>query len=290
MRTHPSFHAVLAVALAGALTGCGGQDEPEAPAGRSLGHVHGLDVDPADGALYVAAHQGLFKIKSSTEAELAGGHVQDTMGFTITEPRTFLASGHPAPQNVKQGKGPHLGLISSVDGGVTWTTVSEEGKADFHAIQPAGETLYVYDSQTGRLRSSTDGGARWTSRAELQVIDLAAGADDPKRVYATTPEGVQVSKDGGESFERLAGAPLLSHLDLVGDGLLTGVDASGVVRMSRDGGATWRQAGGSGSPATAFTAVDANRLLVASENGTVRQSHDGGRTFHIAYRPAAEGS
>ncbi|MEN8652208.1 hypothetical protein ABCR94_16755 [Streptomyces sp. 21So2-11] len=41
---------------------------------------------------------------------------QDTMGFTVTGPRTFLASGRPSPADPTAAS-PHLGLIRSTDAG-----------------------------------------------------------------------------------------------------------------------------------------------------------------------------
>ncbi|MFJ2593730.1 hypothetical protein [Streptomyces erythrochromogenes] len=66
---------------------------------------------------------------------------QDTMGFTVTGPRTFLASGHPSPSD-PEARSPHLGLIRSTDADRTRQKVSAGGEADFHALVRAGSTLY----------------------------------------------------------------------------------------------------------------------------------------------------
>src|SRR5690606_32172723 len=190
----PRFRAATAALafLTFATSACG-QSQPS-PATSSddpgIGHVHGLGIDPADGALYVAGHYGLFKVKSTDTAERVAGRVQDFMGFAVAGPGTFLASGHPGDP---EAASPHLGLIRSTDAGRTWETVSEGGTADFHALQPAGDKLYAYDSQTGRVRSSTDDGKSWTPGAAEEVIDLAANEAEPDRLYATTPGGLRVS-------------------------------------------------------------------------------------------------
>ncbi|WP_433229136.1 WD40/YVTN/BNR-like repeat-containing protein [Actinomadura formosensis] len=151
--------AVSFVLLAACGTGTG-QESAAHPAGAEaeIGHIHGVAMDPADNAIYVGAHFGVFKIESPDRASRVGKNRQDTMGFAIVGPRTFLASGHPAADEAATGAPPHLGLIRSTDAGRTWTSVSEVGKADFHALQQAGPVLYVYDGQAQGVRRSDDGG------------------------------------------------------------------------------------------------------------------------------------
>ncbi|GAA2912317.1 hypothetical protein GCM10010517_78860 [Streptosporangium fragile] len=286
-RLRPRVGAALALlALAG--TACAGEPPQgaTAPADPGIGHVHGLGVDPADGTVYVAGHYGLFQIRSTDTARRVADRIQDHMGFTVVGPKTFLASGHPGASDVASGASPHLGLIRTTDAGITWTPVSEAGVADFHAIQPAGAALYAYDSQTGRLRRSGDDGRSWTPGAEAEVVDLAAHAERPDRVYATTPDGLRVSEDGGVTFTALAGSPLMSHVDSSGEDELTGAGADGQVYTSKDGGTTWQASGRLPGPASAFTAVNRQHVLAALEDGTVVESTDGGRRFSVIYRPA----
>ncbi|GAA0969202.1 F510_1955 family glycosylhydrolase [Actinocorallia libanotica] len=243
--------AILLLALAAIpLTSCGG--DGSADGGRAAPgfvHVHAVGADPADGAVYVASHRGLFRLGEGNDARLVGPD-QDTMGFTGSG--TFLASGHPSEEAQAIGAEPHLGLIRSTDAGSTWTTVSEAGKADFHALQQAGESLYAYDSQTGRVRRSTDGGRTWRIGARLPVFDLAAGEKEPDRVYATTEQGVMLSQDGGASFAPLAGAPLLLSLDVTPKGGLIGTTPDGRVHAGPD----WKALGQvSGGAIAAFTVL-----------------------------------
>ncbi|MDQ3275042.1 MAG: exo-alpha-sialidase, partial [Actinomycetota bacterium] len=58
-------------------------------------HVHGLGINPKDGALFVATHTGVFRIPESGQAVRIADRWQDTMGFTVVGPDHFLASGHP---------------------------------------------------------------------------------------------------------------------------------------------------------------------------------------------------
>ncbi|WP_440107027.1 F510_1955 family glycosylhydrolase [Streptosporangium sp. H16] len=275
------------LALAG--TACTGQSSPEVAgsADPGIGHVHGLGVDPADGTTYVAGHYGLFQIQSADTARRVADRIQDHMGFTVIGPKTFLASGHPGQAEVLAGASAHLGLIRTTDAGATWSAVSQAGIADFHAIQPAGTILYAYDSQTGRVRRSDDQGKSWLPGARAEVIDLAAHPRKPERVYATTPDGLQVSDDGAMTFTALATSPLMSHVDSVGEDDLVGAGADGQVHTSKDTGKTWQVAGRLPGQAAAFAAVDRRRLLAALQDGTVMESTDAGHRFSVLYRPTA---
>ncbi|MEU0567198.1 F510_1955 family glycosylhydrolase [Nonomuraea sp. NPDC005983] len=278
------IHAAALALLVLALGACGQSGEPAQTDDPGVGHVHGIGVDPADGALYLAGHYGLFKITSAHTAQRVAGRVQDHMGFTVIGPKTFLASGHPGEADTDSP--PHLGLIRTTDAGTTWEAISERGIADFHALQPAGSTLYAYDSQTSRLRASVDGGATWRLGAEEEIIDLAANAARPERVYAATTNGVHVSENGGMDFEPVKNAPLLGQIDAPTADLLIGTDAEGQVCLSTDGGETWQTRGRLPAPAAAFTAVDRQRLLSATEDGTVYESTNGGADFTLVFRPA----
>ncbi|MEV0390511.1 F510_1955 family glycosylhydrolase [Nonomuraea sp. NPDC050643] len=277
--------AALAV-LALVASACGPSPSSSAPGpdDPGIGHIHGLGVDPADGALYLAGHYGLFKVTSVETAQRVAGRIQDHMGFTVTGPGTFLASGHPGDP---QAASPHLGLIRSSDAGRTWVTVSEGGAADFHSLQPAGDKLYAYDSQTRQVRASADGGTTWMPGTDEDAIDLAANAGEPDRLYATTQGGLRVSTDGGTSFAGVQGAPLLSHVDSPAKGLLVGPDTEGRLQTSRDEGRTWQAGGALPGQATAFAAVDGNRLLATTEDGTVYESRNGGGDFTVVFRSAA---
>ncbi|GGL59785.1 F510_1955 family glycosylhydrolase [Planomonospora parontospora] len=278
---------VVIAALFGAA--CSGQPSPiatSAPDDPGVGHIHGLGVDPADGSIYLAGHYGLFQVRSPQSAVRVADRIADHMGFTVVGPKTFLASGHPGAAEMSTGGAPHLGLIRTTDAGASWSPVSEAGVADFHAIQPAGSSLYAYDSQTSRVRRSTDGGRTWVQGAQMQVADLAGNAVQPDRVYATTPDGLQVSEDGGASFTVLPTAPLLSHVDAPTKNALVGVGADGQVHTSKDAGKTWQATGEISGQVTAFTAVDGQRLLAALAEGTVVESRNAGTDFSVAYRPA----
>lgn len=87
--------AAAAVLLA-ACTSTGPATKQAATPDPGTGHLHGLGVDPADNTVYAAGHLGVFRLSSGKAVRVADRY-QDTMGFTVTGPSTFLASGHPHP-------------------------------------------------------------------------------------------------------------------------------------------------------------------------------------------------
>ncbi|MBA3802551.1 MAG: hypothetical protein H0X22_06565, partial [Acidimicrobiia bacterium] len=69
-------------------------DAADPSAAYGMSHVHGLGLNPADGSLIVATHNGTFRIPADSEdAERLGDSLQDTMGFTVVGPDHFLGSG-----------------------------------------------------------------------------------------------------------------------------------------------------------------------------------------------------
>ncbi|WP_165944247.1 F510_1955 family glycosylhydrolase [Micromonospora sp. KC213] len=238
----------------------------------ALSHVHGLGVNPADGQLYVATHHGVFRL-SGGEAIRVGDGRQDTMGFTVTGPDEFLASGHPAPDD----DGPaHLGLIHSSDAGRSWRSLSLAGQADFHVLRSSGGVVYGLDSTSGALLASSDR-VSWQTRSRLDAYDLAVDPYRSDTLLATTDEGMRRSIDGGRTWTPAEGPPaVLLHWS---PRELVGVMADGTLVRSVDAAATWSSAAGRapGAP-TAFT-VHENVIYLATQDGRVLRSVDAGVTW-----------
>ena len=275
----------IASALLALLAACAG-DSQETDAGSreetgptALGHVHGLGTDPADGTLYAATHFGVFSLgKDGTgHAERVADRWQDTMAFTMVGPNHFMASGHP---DQRENLPVHLGLIESTDAAETWEPVSLQGKADFHALEAAGDLLYGYDSVTGRLMVSSDH-RDWRTLDRVQVADLAADPSQPTRVLATTADGVVSYRADGSPQTPVVGAPPLMLLDWPTANLLIGVSVDRDVYRSSDGGGSWQRSDG---PPGAVQAVDINgsSWFIATDAGLFRSTDDGRRWDPLA--------
>lgn len=259
----------------------GSSDSPSA-AHESYAHVHGLGVNPADGALLVATHDGLFRSAAGElNAKRVGDSQQDIMGFSVTGSDTFIGSGHPS---LGQGGPPNLGLIRSTDAGETWANVSLLGSADFHILRASAKTIYGLNGMSGELLVSEDAGATWDER-ELppDVVDIAVNPARPRQAVASSSSGMLLSNDSARSWAEVGDAQL-GLIGWSGDGRLYLVDEAGTISMSEDEGRSWKRTGEvGGTPVAVVAAPDA--LYVALHNNAIEQSTDGGATWSIRLKP-----
>jgi photosystem II stability/assembly factor-like uncharacterized protein len=251
-------------------------------------HVHGLGVNPADGALFIATHTGLYRVEEGErKAQRVGGRYQDTMGFTIVGPNRFLGSGHPDVNEAREKNLPsRLGLIESTDKGESWQPISLSGEADFHVLRFAGERVYGYDASNDRLLVSSDRGRSWQELDKPgPIVDLAVDPGDDRRIVVASAggleEGLFESRDGGESWRRASEAVAL----LAWPGPLYLVAAGGQVFVSRDGGRRLEHQGEIGGQPAALVAEGPSELYVALHDGTIKRSTDGGATWTVRSTP-----
>jgi hypothetical protein len=292
--------SLLAVLAAAAIAGCGDDDDDSrtpAPAeDASSGptfedpgpiHVHGLGVNPKDGALFIATHTGLFRAPEGEQtAKRVADRYQDTMGFTVVGPNRFLGSGHP---DAREGLPPYLGLIRSADAGRTWDEVSLMGEADFHVLEATGDRVYGfgsdYDTRQTNFLVSDDGGRSWDKRQTPgPLVSLAISPDHPDRIVAAAEDGLYRSEDAGKGWR-----PLTDDVGLLAwteSGALYLVGADGSVSESRDDGASWGAAGEIGGQPAAFEAAG-DDLYAALHDGTIKRSTDGGRSWTVRSTPQA---
>lgn len=281
MPVRPVTRRLLAITgasvAAPVLAACGGSSsDPGAAAStphssQALSHVHGLGVDPADGRVYVATHNGLYTVAEGQKPKLVGDSKDDFMGFAVTGEKTFIASGHGAPGSDRPG---NVGLIETKDGGRTWASRSLSGEADFHSLDAVKGTVYGYEA--GRIRVSSDLKS-WDDRATLEALDLAVSPAGDK-LLATTEGGVVTSVDGGRTFGKGA-EPVQAFVSWPAEKSLFGIGMSGKLSGSTDGGKSWKELTTvPGGQPQALTAVNADHILAATTTG-VYESRDGGKTF-----------
>ena len=279
--------ALLSTAAAAALlaqaAGCSSpESDPAAPAPAAEGagtvptaHVHGIAIDPADGTLLLATHEGLVEV-GEDGGPARTGPVIDLMGFAVVGPDHYLASGHPGPGvDLPQP----VGLIESTDGGRTWTALSRQGQSDFHAltaIHPAGALGW-----DGNLRRSTDG-RTWEQLTIPAEPHSLAAAFDGSTVLATTQQALLRSVDAGTTWSAVDGAPLLQVVTWAGDGATAiGLDPVGTLWTSTDAGSSWQERTRLGAAPHAVAADGAaTRIAVVTEDGLL-ESTDGGQTFAV---------
>ena len=286
------FAVALAILACLVLVACGGEEQngstrESLPRTSDAGpiHIHGLGVNPADGALFVATHTGLFRAPpGKMRARRVADRFQDTMGFTVTGPDRFLGSGHP---DGREGLPPFLGLIRSTDAGRTWQPVSLLGERDFHVLEADGSRIYGYgsdfESRRAGLLVSEDGGRTWEERTPPEpLISLAIDPGDPQRVVASGEDAIYASMDAGRGWRPLGDTPGMLAWPEQDALFLVGFDGS--VARSSDAGRTWSSVGAVDGPPAAFDSA-AGELYVALHDGTVVRSRDGGRSWQLRSRP-----
>ncbi len=278
--------ALAVVVLAAGLWRVAGGDDTTSATDAGPVHVHGLGVNPADDALFIATHTGLYRSgEGDSKSVRVGDNKQDTMGFTVAGADRFLGSGHP---DFQQELPPLLGLIESTDGGESWEPISLLGEADFHVLRSAGERVYGYDVTNDRLLVSADAGRTWDeAQRPAPLVDLAVHPDDSRHLVAAGAsdlfEGLYESRDGGRSWDTIGDAvgllawPTPERLFLV--------DGDGNVFLSTDGGGRFERRGAIGGQAAALLGQGADELYAALHDGTIKRSMDGGATWTVRSTP-----
>lgn len=273
-----SAAGVVLLVLAGGA--CSDGSDPVEDTAPEVEHVHGMGVDPDDpSAIYLATHLGMFRL-SDDGVERRGDLFQDTMGFTVTPDGRLLGSGHPDLRDdsiINGDMAPHLGLIESSDGAVTWEPLSLQGEADLHVIQASGDLVYGYDASNRRLLASDDL-ITWTTRSRLMLTSVAVDPARPRHLFATSGRlSLIESRDGGRAWTAVEGAPPLTYLSWSQDGTLGGLGPDGTF---------WRAAGSGfrrGSPVAGLPSalLLSNEAWYAATDLAVYRSDDDGRSWEV---------
>jgi photosystem II stability/assembly factor-like uncharacterized protein len=192
-------------------------------------------------------------------------------------PGELLGSGHP--EGAGSGLPENLGLIRSADGGDSWEPIAAFGEADFHILQARGPHVVAIRADEADIEISTDAGGSFQTRTPPDApVDVAFDPDKPDRMLVATAQGTFSSTDGGRSWrprdpiasEQLAGA--------ASDAVYR-ADPGGLIKVSADGGETWKDRGNVGLPVNEL-AADADGTLYASvPGGEIHRSTDGGATW-----------
>ncbi|GAA3640978.1 hypothetical protein GCM10022200_25880 [Microbacterium awajiense] len=269
MITRPHATATAVALIAVALTGCAAADPP--PTGdehaTDMLHVHAIVTTPGGDGYLLGTHEGIYAATPDGQlGDRVGDEDFDAMGLTASG-EDLIASGHPG-RDTSEGLGAgNLGIIRSDDGGITWDPVAFTGEKDFHALTAAPDgTLYGQATDSGELLSSTDSGVTWQpTGATLFTFGLAVDATGG--IIAVTPDGLQLSTDGGASFAALSDAPKLYVIAASPDHQrLVGVGTDGAIWSSTAGGA-WQSIGAVHGAAQAITIADDGEVLVVDDSG-----------------------
>jgi photosystem II stability/assembly factor-like uncharacterized protein len=261
----------------------------------TLMHVHGLSYSADGTRIMIPSHHGLAVYENGRWSK-ADGPAHDYMGFSATRDALY-SSGHPAPGT---GLVNPFGLIKSGDGGKTWKKLGLEGESDFHLLATSHATNAVYvvnhspNSRMGQpgIYHTRNDGVKWTRAAAKGLAgdlkSLAVHPSDPGIVAAGTADGLYLSRNSGEHFERLAGGQpvVAASFDLDGQHLWFGtyLGKPSLMRLALSAGAKPQllPIPVIAEDAVAYIAqnpVQLGEIAIATFNRSVFLSKDRGRTW-----------
>jgi photosystem II stability/assembly factor-like uncharacterized protein len=267
------------------VAGCGGNDDPQpaptttpAPASTVSGanaFIGSIAVDPGDGTVMLGTGLGLFRLANGADkaervvGKLQGGQVSSNLVVRYAGPGELLASGHPEGGALPE----NLGIIRSRDQGNTWEPVSELGESDYHILQVNGDRIVGVKANADTINVNGE-----TRTPPDTPLDVAFDPEDPNRMVVATKQGTFTSSDEGRSW-RPRDAVATEQLAWGKPDALYRADPGGLIKVSADGGRTWKDAGSVGLPVNEL-AVDKDGTLYASvAGGEIKRSTDGGASW-----------
>ncbi|TQS87193.1 exo-alpha-sialidase [Arthrobacter sp. TS-15] len=276
--------AAIAVAVAGTLFlgACSAPQPAQTSPDKSSttpapGHAHGIYASTDGREVLVATHNGVLDYSTGVPKLL--GEANDYMGFT-GDGTVFYASGHPRPGSKQINP---LGLLRSEDSGASWTTLSNEGISDFHALAVTRDGVVGYD---GALKTTTDFKS-WSPAGSQPKVAALAGRPETSTVLATTESGVQRSTDSGRTWALVGSSPIVQFVSLASPEVAVGVAPDGSVYTSSNAGLTWTEAGSiSGEVEALYATTETSGAVFVwvFVNGGLQVSRDGGKSF-APFRP-----
>lgn len=251
-----------------------------------LQDAHGIALDREEPSkVYIATHTGLLALVDDSEIIRVSDDRDDYMGFSAhpSDAKTFYTSGHPS-------SGGNIGFQKSVDGGKTWTKVSDglNGPVDFHAMTVSlANPDVIYGVYQGQLQRSNDGGMNWefAPKTPAGIYTLATSPDDESVVYAGSSSGLLISRDKGNTW---------SSLNLDGAISAVAVDANDAKKMiayvvntgllmSSDNGKSWKTAEDYNDDVImhiAYDPQDGNVAYAINQSLEIYKTTDGATTWN----------
>ena len=180
---------------------------------NSVSHIHHVKV--IENKVLVLTHEGLFELVSKNDMKLVGKEKIDVMGFT-TLGKVLFASGHPAAGS----KAPNpIGLVKSIDGGLSWKAISLVGKVDFHFLEGARTDLYGADSQSGDLLHSANSGKTWRSLGANTFADLAVSPEMSGMAIALKDSELLLTENAFKTSSKIESALKFTQIEWRKSGL-----------------------------------------------------------------------
>jgi len=237
----------------------------------SVPHIHHVKV--VENKVLVLTHAGLFELVGKNDMKLVGKEKIDVMGFT-TLGKTLVASGHPA----EGSKMPNpIGVMKSLDGGLSWKAISLSGKVDFHFLEGSGSDLYGADSQTGKLMASADSGKTWKYLGTNTYTDIAVSPKMPGMAIAIKNSDLLLTENAFKSTTKIKNSLKITQIEWRKSGLYALSGNS--LYKSTNSGKTWtKQTTFKGTPGI-LSASD--QMMLVTVGSDIYTSKNDGIKFKI---------
>jgi photosystem II stability/assembly factor-like uncharacterized protein len=237
----------------------------------SVSHIHHVKV--VENKIFVLTHEGLYELVGKNDMKLVGKDKVDVMGFT-TLGKELFASGHPA----QGSKAPNpIGLVKSIDGGISWNAVSLVGKVDFHFLEGAGSDLYGADSQSGNLMYSGDSGKTWRSLGANTFTDIAVSPEKSGTAIAIENSELLLTQNAFKSITKIKIALKITRIEWRKSGLYALSGSS--LYKSTNSGKTWaKQNTFKGAPGILSVS---DQMMLVTVGSDIYTSSSTGRKFKI---------
>ena len=216
-------------------------------------------------------HEGLYELVGKNDMKLIGKDRIDVMGFTSLG-KLLFASGHPA----KGSQMPNpIGLVKSLDGGLTWKSVSLVGKVDFHFLEGAGTDLYGADSQTGKLMYSSDSGKTWKDLGENTFTDIAVSPKMSGMAIAIKDSELLLTEQAFKSTTKIKNTLKITQIEWRKSGLY-GLGGSSLYK-STNSGKTWTKLSTFKGVPGILSASD--QMMLVTVGSDIYTSNNEGKSF-----------
>lgn len=237
----------------------------------SVSHIHHVKV--VESKVLVLTHEGLYELVGNNEMKLVGKDKIDVMGLTPLG-KVLFASGHPA----QGSKAPNpIGLVKSMDGGLSWKAISLVGKVDFHSLEGAGSELYGTDSQSGNLLYSSDSGKTWKSLGTSTFADIAVSPELPGVAIALKNSELLITKNAFKSTTKIKNSLKFTQIEWRDSGLYALGGNS--LYKSTNSGKTWiKLSTFKGAPGI-LSASD--QLMLVTVGSDIYTSTNSGKSFKV---------
>ncbi len=211
---------------------------------KQIDHVHGIGYPGNRNELLVATHNGPLIYHNQIWYE-ATTNKNDYMGFQAVSDG-FYSSGHPGEGSALPNP---LGLIKSIDRGKTLEKLGFQGESDFHYLAVGYETNAIYAVNQQR-NSEMEIGVYYSEDAKKwvdvalkgtpdQISGLFTHPSNSNLVAITSPSGLYLSRNQGESFTRITKEVAVSTMIFLEDRFIYAVQEPRnqlIVQTLQDGG------------------------------------------------------